>query len=170
MKPSERKQKLVEELTDLHKALNVEQIYRDPEHKATKDWLAETASVLKQLDESDYQELVRLSKIINPSIYLPKRKEAAHEIDNFIRRKVAEWKRYDFSSLDKQETATKKTGFNYWNVINPFWLLWKMLLFIWHHKLITAAIAIIGLLGIDYSLAWKNTLWLMNAVRGFIIK
>src|SRR5574341_903077 len=145
MKPSEIKQRLVVELTNLHKALNVEQTYREPEHKITKDWLAETSSVLKQLDESDYQELVRLSKTINPAIYLPKRKEAAHEIDNFIRRKVAEWKRYDFSSLDKKETTTKNTRLNYWNIVNPFWLIWEFLRFAWRHKMVSGVVIIIGL-------------------------
>lgn len=170
MKPSKSKRKLVEELANLHKSLNVEQIYREPEHKTTKDWLAETSSVLKQLDESDYQELVRLSKTINPTIYLPKRKEAAHEIDNFIRRKVAEWKRHDFSFLDKMKTSTIKVGFNYWNIVNPFWLVWESLRLAWHYKIVSGAVIIIGLLGVDYSLAWKNTLWLINAIKGFSIR
>ncbi len=109
MKTSERKKSLVEELSNFHKALNVEQMFRDPEHKTTKDWLAETASILKQLDENDYQELIRLGKTINPAVFLPKRKEAAHEIDSFVRRKVAEWQRCDFSSLDSERIAPKLT-------------------------------------------------------------
>ena len=110
MKKSELKQKFVQELVELHQALNVKQLYVEPEHRTTKDWLAETASVLKNLDESDYQEFIRLNKTINPTVLPRKRKDAAHEIDTFIRRKVAEWKRYDFSSLDDEKVVPNSCG------------------------------------------------------------
>lgn len=100
MKPSEKKIKLVDELGELHKALDVDFLYIHPRHKTTKDWLADTAGVLKNLDEGDYQEFIRLSKTISPDEERNKRKSAAYEIDNFVRQKVAGWKRYDFSSLN----------------------------------------------------------------------
>lgn len=110
MKKSKQKQRLVKELDALHKSLDIIQLYNLPRHKTTRDWLTETASILKNLDESDYQEFVRLSKTITPMEPREKRKSAAFEIDSFIRRKVSEWKRYDFSSLDN-ETVTPKLTF-----------------------------------------------------------
>lgn len=104
MKPSEKREKLVKELANLHQVLNVDQLYCLPKHKTPKDWLAETASVLKNLDEGDYQEFIKLGKPIVSIEARETRKRAANEIDNFIRRKVAEYKRYDFSSLDKEKT------------------------------------------------------------------
>lgn len=170
MKSSEKKQKLVEELAGLHEKLDIGRLYGFPNQKDTQQWLADVASVLKNLDESDYQEFIRLSKTVGLSDSRKERKKAAQEINQFLGRKVAEWKRYNFSDLDKKEGLKKDRKFEYWNVVNPFWLIWKLLVFVWKHKLITAIITIIGLLGIDYSLAWKNTLWLMNMVKGFVVK
>ena len=102
MRPSERKQQLVEELAILHRQLDADNLYTHPKHKTTKDWLAEAASVLKNLDEEDYQEIGRWGRAINPLVPREARKSAAYEIDNFVRRKVAEYKRHDFSNLDKE--------------------------------------------------------------------
>lgn len=98
MKPSERKRQLVEELANLHEKLDVGRLYGFPRQKDTQEWLAEVASVFKNLDEGDYQEVVRLSKTITPTESREKRKSAAYEINNFVRRKVAEYKRYDFNA------------------------------------------------------------------------
>ena len=100
-KPSEKKRKLVEELILLHKALNVPQIYKKPNHKETKDWLANTSAVLKQLDESDYQAFMSLREKIYEKVPLNKRKDAAQKIDAFTREKKEMYKRYDFSNSDK---------------------------------------------------------------------
>ncbi len=100
MKPSERKQKLVEELASLYGKLDVGRLYGFPNQKDTQQWLADVASVLKNLDESDYRELVRLSKTVGLSGSREERKKAAQEINQFLGRKVTEWRRYDFSSLD----------------------------------------------------------------------
>lgn len=101
MRPSERKKRVVSELVQLGQNMNAEQLYCWPRHKVTRDWLAETAAVLKQLDEGDYQSFTQLSSVISPSDQREVRKKAAYKIDNFIRNKVAEYKRYDFSYMDK---------------------------------------------------------------------
>ncbi|MEK7597999.1 MAG: hypothetical protein AAB441_05130 [Patescibacteria group bacterium] len=53
----------------------------------------------------------------------------------------------------------KKT--NYWQITNPFWLLYFMLKstvsVVWRHKILSLLLALITLLGIDYTIAWKNT-------------
>lgn len=103
MKPSQRKQKLVEELACLYEKLDVRRLYGFPNQRDTQQWLADVASVLKNLDENDYQELVRLGKTVGLSGFREERKKAAQEINQFLGRKVAEYKRYDFSSLDKEE-------------------------------------------------------------------
>lgn len=169
MKPSERKRNFVEELANLHKDLSVEQLYCWPNQKNTKDWLADVAAIFKNLDETDYQDFIHLSEVVSTG-EREERKEAARAIDNFVRRKVAEWERYDFTDLDRKGNVSKDKKFEYWNIVNPFWIIWKLFLFAWHHKVITAAIVIVGLLGIDYSLAWRNTLWIFNAILRFFIR
>lgn len=107
MKPSEKKQKLVDELVELYEKLDVNRLYGFPNQKDTQQWLAEVASVLKNLDESDYREIIRLSKTVGLSGSREERKKAAQEINQFLGRKVAEWRRYDFSSLDNQDNGPK---------------------------------------------------------------
>lgn len=102
MKKSEQKQKIVEELVRYFKALNVKQLYEKPDHKTSKDWLAEVAAVFKSLDESDYQVFVNHRQHLYSSIAFKIRKHAAEQIDGFVRQKVAEYKKYDFSYLDRE--------------------------------------------------------------------
>lgn len=101
MKPSEIKRKNVEELIQLCQSMNPDQLYCWPRQSVTRNWLAETAVVLKNLDEGDYQQFIKLSKVISPTEQREDRKKAAYEIDGFIRNKTAEYKKYDFSYLDK---------------------------------------------------------------------
>lgn len=56
-----------------------------------------------------------------------------------------------------------RTVKNYWNFINPFWLIWKILILIKEYilghikiSIISIMIVILGLVATDYSLAWKN--------------
>jgi len=102
MKKSEEKRKLVEELTKLYQQLNVEQLYQLPDHRNSKDWLSEIAAILKNLDETDFQAFLNHRQHLYPSIPVGTRKHAAEQIDGFIRQKVAEYKRYDFSYLDRE--------------------------------------------------------------------
>jgi len=101
MKPSEKKKNVVIELIKLGQEMNPDQLYCWPKQPVTRNWLAEMAAVLKQLDEGDYQKFTTLSKIISITEKRENRKYAAYEIDSFIRNKVAEYKRQDYSYLDK---------------------------------------------------------------------
>lgn len=107
MTSSDRKQQLVKELVNLCEKLDIARLYGFPRQKDTQEWLSEVASVLKNLDETDYQEFVRLSKIITPTESRPNRKNAAYEINSFLKRKVAEWKRYNFSDLDEKKDTPR---------------------------------------------------------------
>lgn len=107
MKKSESKRNLVRELISFFRNLNVQKLYETPDHKTSKDWLAEVATILKNLDETDYDRFSDLRQHLYGSIPLATRKHAAEQIDGFIRQKVSEYKRYDFSYLDV-ETNTKK--------------------------------------------------------------
>lgn len=108
MKLLEKKQKLVEELSKLFEAMDTTYLYTHPRQEPTKKWLADVASVLKNLDEGDYREFVSFSRVISPTNESRKdRKEAAYEIQSFMQRKVAEYKRYDFSALDKKKPLSK---------------------------------------------------------------
>lgn len=102
MKKSEEKRGLVEELAKCFQALNVQQLYEESDHKTSKDWLAEVAAILKDLDEGDFQAFSNLRQHLYPSIPLITRKHAAEQIDGFIRQKVAEYRRYGFSYLDRE--------------------------------------------------------------------
>lgn len=64
-----------------------------------------------------------------------------------------------------------KDNINYWNFVNPFWWIWKAILLvlkitkiIWKHKIISFIFTIIGLLALDYSMAWEN----LNHIIDFI--
>jgi hypothetical protein len=107
MKPSERKQELVKELASLYQKLGVSRLYGFPNQKDSQEWIADVGSVLKNLDEGDYQEFIRLSKTVGLSEIREERKKAAKEINQLLRRKVIEWKRYDFSSLDNENSQPK---------------------------------------------------------------
>ncbi len=106
MKKSEEKKKLVEELAEYHSSLNVKRLYNEPDHKTSKDWLAEVAAIFKNLDETDFQRFIDLRKHLYPSIPFVTRKHAAEQIDGFVRDKLAAFKRYDFSHLDAPEEET----------------------------------------------------------------
>lgn len=103
MKKSGTKRALVQDLEKCFKALNVAKLYEEPDHKASKDWLAEVAAILKNLDETDFRAFLDLRQHLYPSINLGVRKHAAEQIDGFVRQKVAEYKRYNF---EVQEQST----------------------------------------------------------------
>lgn len=108
MKKSEEKRNLVQELISFFKALNVQKLYEAPDHKTSKDWLAEVAAILKNLDETDYKRFSDLRQHLYDSIPLTTRKHAAEQIEGFIRQKVSEYKRYDFSYLDGEVNTQDK--------------------------------------------------------------
>lgn len=127
MKKSDEKRALVEDLDKYFKALNVQRLYEEPDHKTSKDWLAEVTAILKNLDESDFQAFLNLRQHLYPSIHLGARKHAAEQIDGFIRQKVAEYKRYNFEAQEQstvyvnqeiiEDFIKKQDGFNYKKLI-----------------------------------------------------
>lgn len=114
MKKSEEKRKLVNELTEQYQKLSVEQIFVSPNHKDSKGWLADVAAILKNLDENDFQTFINFRQHIYGSIPRPIRKHAAEQIDGFVRQKVAEYQRYDFSYLDKKQVRLPTIKFPLW--------------------------------------------------------
>lgn len=46
---------------------------------------------------------------------------------------------------EKQETLYKTTT-NYWNYVNPFWLIWRLIVLMWKHKIISGIISVIILI------------------------
>lgn len=107
MNSSEKKQKLIQELISLHEKMSVERLIGYSRQQDAQDWLAEVAAIFKNLDDGDHQEIVRLSKTINPTENRIKRTQAAHEIYNFVRRKIAEYKRYDFNAEESPPPSSK---------------------------------------------------------------
>lgn len=102
MKKSDKKKQVVDELNALYQKLNTEQIYISPNHRDSKGWLADVAAIFKNLDEGDYQKFSELRQHLYESIPRPTRKHAAEQLDAFVRQKVAEYKKYDFSYLDNE--------------------------------------------------------------------
>lgn len=84
--------KLIEDLEKYLRLLNVEQLYKEPGHKNSKDWLAGVAAVLKSNRKSSYKRFSNLSQHIYPSVSLKTRKHAAEQIDVFLRQIIAEYK------------------------------------------------------------------------------
>ncbi|MDO8512677.1 MAG: hypothetical protein Q7S57_05350 [bacterium] len=68
--------------------------------------------------------------------------------------------------LSKREKSQSPSNKNYWQLTNPVWLLWLFTKWIWQHKLISTIFTILGLLAIDYSLAWRNAVWTKNFILG----
>lgn len=98
----QNKQQLVADLEKYFSALNVEELYQSPNHKVTKDWLAEVAAILKNLDEKDYQTFIDLRKHLYQDVHIATRRHAAEQIDAFVRQKLAEYKRYNFEESEKK--------------------------------------------------------------------
>ena len=115
MSDIEHKKTLVRELEIFFKKLNVQRLYTHPNQKDTKDWLAEVASILKNLKNSDYQTFQSYRQHLYGSIPRETRKHAAEQIDGFIRQKVSEWKRHRF--VDKK---TVQTSYISQNIIEGF--------------------------------------------------
>ena len=67
----------------------------------------------------------------------------------------------------QQENNLPQPTRNYWHMTNPIWWLWKIVRLIWKHKVVSLLIALVGLLAIDYSLAWRNALWIRDFVLSF---
>jgi len=104
MDQQKKKKALVERLANYQKSLNVEQLYTNPDHKISKDWLAGVAAVLKNLDEGDHKEFANLRQHLYRLILRTTRRHAAEQIDAFIRQKVAEYEIYDFTPLETSIT------------------------------------------------------------------
>lgn len=66
----------------------------------------------------------------------------------------------------KKETPQPPPSTNYWHMTNPFWWIWEFAKLIWKHKLISVIITLLGVLAVDYSLAWRNAIWL----KDFLLK
>ncbi len=123
MKKLEEKRKLAEDLGRYFKTLNLKKLYEEPNHKISKDWLAEVAAILKNLDETDFKAFLNLRQHLYQSIPLAARRHAAEQIDGFTRQKVAEYKRYDFETQEQSTVyidqkiiegfIKKKDSFNY---------------------------------------------------------
>ncbi len=100
---------LIEELEKYLKVLNVEQLYNNPGHKDSKNWLAEVAATLKTNRKSAYKKFSELSQHIYPSIPFVTRKHAAEQLDVLIRQLIAEYKRgLIFIQKSKNKTYSDK--------------------------------------------------------------
>lgn len=101
---------LIKNLEKYLQSLNVEQLYTDPGHENSKNWLAGVTAVLKVSGRHSYKDFKNLSQHIYPSIPLETRRHAAEQIDVFFRRIIAQYK-MEFvtnSNTELQESAENK--------------------------------------------------------------
>jgi len=78
--------------------------------------------------------------------------------------------REEYHNLNKKLGRDKKRSDNnkIKNLVyytNPLWLLWRLVVFIWQHKVISFVVLVIGLLATDYTMAWRNVKVLWNFVK-----
>lgn len=73
----------------------------------------------------------------------------------------------------KPKAGNKK---NYWNYVNPIWLLWKLILqffsllkVAWRHKIISVIITTTGLLATDYTILGNNALKLILFIKKLFV-
>lgn len=88
-------EKLINNLEKYLQSLNVKQLYTDPGHKNSKDWLAGVTAALKVSGRHSYKDFKNLSQHMYPSIPLETRKHAAEQIDVFLRQIIAQYKAED---------------------------------------------------------------------------
>ncbi len=86
---------LIKNLEKHLKSLNVEQLYKEPGHKKSKDWIAEVGSALKISGRHSYKDFKNLSQHLYPSIPLETRKHAAEQIDVLLRQVIIQYKSED---------------------------------------------------------------------------
>lgn len=107
---------LIKNLEKYLQLLNVKQLYENPDHKNSKNWLAEVTTVLKMSGRHSYKEFKGLSQHIYPSIPLETRKHAAEQIDVLMRQIIAQYrKEYSASrhaEVDKIDDKKEKVPFN----------------------------------------------------------
>ncbi len=107
---------LIKNLEKYLQSLNVEQLYTDPGHKKSKNWLAGVTAVLKVGGRHSYKDFKNLSQHIYASIPLKTRKHAAEQIDVFLRQIIAQYKAEDtvnplqLKSSDGSNDQSPNTG------------------------------------------------------------
>jgi len=65
-------------------------------------------------------------------------------------------------ALQPRQENAPVSSINYWHRTNLLGRPWEFVKWIWQHKPIAVIITIVGLLAIDYSLAWQNVIWLKD--------
>ncbi len=103
---------LIKNLEKYLQSLNVEQLYKDPGHKKSKNWLAGVTAVLKVGGRHSYKDFKNLSQHIYASIPLETRKHAAEQIDVFLRQIIAQYKAEDTADSSQLKSGKDSSGQN----------------------------------------------------------
>lgn len=69
----------------------------------------------------------------------------------------------------REEPANFNAARDYWRITNPFWIISELGKIIWRHKLVSFIITVIGLFAIDYSLAWRNAVWVRDFISHLVV-
>ncbi|MCK9186907.1 hypothetical protein M0P48_05785 [Candidatus Gracilibacteria bacterium] len=98
------------------------------------------------------------------------------KINNLIDQEIKQIAKISYEEIERKVQPKIVTIKNYWNFINPFWLIWQLLqkifILIKKYTLASSAISLIvillGLIATDYAMAWKNLRIVWEFIREII--
>ncbi len=103
---------LIKNIEKYLQSFNVEQLYKDPGHKDSKDWLAGITAALKVGGRRSYKEFKNFSQHMYPSVSMKTRKHAAEQIDVFLRQIIEQYKSEATVSNLKPQSIKNNNGKN----------------------------------------------------------
>ena len=134
--------------------------------------LARVTYFEKEFNIQDSPELA--TKILKNQHFLNQLRELRADepkINNLIDQEIKQIAKISDEEIEKKLQPQIITAKNYWNFINPFWLIWQLIQKIFRlirkHTLasvISGAVILLGLIATDYAMAWKN----LKVIWGFV--
>lgn len=126
--------------------------------------LARVTYFEKEFNIQDSLELA--TKILKNQHFLNQLRELRADepkINNLIDQEIKQIAKITDEEIEKKLQPQIIASKNYWNFINPFWLIWQLLrkisTLIKKHTLasaISGIVILLGLIATDYTMAWKN--------------
>jgi hypothetical protein len=110
------------------------------------------------------REITGDNEFINFSVSVMKKWNNDDMVDGAeFNSKINQFFEYIKTAYDLNKNKKRNEKLIYYT--NPFWLLWKLLVTIWRHKIISFIVLVISLLATDYAMAWKNVKTLWNFIK-----
>jgi len=112
MKNLTEKEKIIQDLKNIYKKLDISYIYGHPRQENTRNWIATLSSVFKKIgDDASYEKLSKLSDdILNPSIARKVRRGAAYKLAGLLKIKITELEKDDSHNSVKKKLSSETVG------------------------------------------------------------